>query len=150
MSAKTKMGSFVCIILCLGVVSLTITARALRAAAAGDDQPTIVAASAPALNSSRSLWRMSYVATKSSGAAQGPQGDKTVDQTRKNIQVLKGLPDSQLFLVMNFVAVSLGEQCNFCHVQEGRGGRNDFATDEKAPKKTARVMITMMNTRLQS
>ena len=30
-------------------------------------------------------------------------GDKPVEQVRKNIQVLKGLPDSQLFLVMNFV-----------------------------------------------
>ncbi|MDT5262578.1 MAG: hypothetical protein QOC61_1582, partial [Acidobacteriota bacterium] len=31
------------------------------------------------------------------GAAQGQQqGDKPVEQTRKNIQVLKGLPESQL------------------------------------------------------
>ncbi len=31
------------------------------------------------------------------------QGDKPVEQTRKNIQVLKGLPESQLFIVMNFI-----------------------------------------------
>ena len=41
-------------------------------------------------------------------APQPQQTDKTVDQTRKNIQVLKGLPDSQLFTVMNFIRSSLG------------------------------------------
>ena len=35
-------------------------------------------------------------------------GDKPVEQVRKNIQVLKGLPNSQLFLLMNFVGDSLG------------------------------------------
>ena len=37
---------------------------------------------------------------------QGAQAEKTIDQTRKNIQVLEGLPESQLFLLMNFVASS--------------------------------------------
>jgi hypothetical protein len=46
---------------------------------------------------------------------------------------------------MRGYTAGLGVQCNYCHIQEGRGGRNDFATDEKQPKKTARVMITMMN-----
>ncbi len=44
---------------------------------------------------------------------------------------------------MRGYAAGLGVMCNYCHVQEGQGGRNDFATDEKAPKKTARVMMTM-------
>ena len=92
---------------------------------------------------------MSYVAIKSSGAAQGPQGDKTGDQTRKNIQVLKGLPDSQLFLVMNFVAVSLGEQCNCCHVQQGKDPKTGFTkwvweSDDKPEKQTARRMMQMV------
>ena len=34
--------------------------------------------------------------------------------------------------------------CAYCHVAEGRGGRNDFAADEKTPKKTARVMMKMV------
>ena len=34
--------------------------------------------------------------------------DKPVEQVTKHIQVLKGLPDSQLFLLMNFVDDSLG------------------------------------------
>ena len=149
MSAKTKMSSFVCLILCLGVVCLAITDRTLRAVAAGDDQPTIVAASAPALNSSRSLWRMSYAATKSHGPTQGAQGEKTVDQSRKNIRVLKGLPDSQLFPVMNFVATSLGVKCNFCHVQQGKDPKTGFdiviwESDDKPEKQTARRMMQMV------
>ena len=41
-------------------------------------------------------------------------GDKPVEQVRKNIQVLKGLPDSLLFLLMNFVGDSLGVNCDHC------------------------------------
>src|ERR1044072_6540554 len=43
--------------------------------------------------------------------------DKPVEQVRKNIPVLKGLPDSQLFLLMNFVSDSLGVNCDHCHVK---------------------------------
>ena len=39
-----------------------------------------------------------------SASSQTP--DKPVEQVRKKIQVLKGLPDSQLFLLMNFVGDS--------------------------------------------
>ena len=41
------------------------------------------------------------------------RGDKPVEQVRKNIQVLKGLPDSQLFLVMNFVDNTFSVRNNF-------------------------------------
>src|ERR1700704_6128261 len=51
-------------------------------------------------------------------AAAAPQ-EKTVEQTRKNIQVLKGLPESQLGTVMNYIAVSMGRRCDFCHVNKG-------------------------------
>lgn len=74
-------------------------------------------------------------------ATAGPQ-EKTVDQTHKNIQVLKGLPDSQLGTVMNYMAVSMGRQCNFCHVRKG----NDWVweSDDKEEKQTARSMIKMV------
>jgi hypothetical protein len=80
-------------------------------------------------------------------AAQPPtvaaqSAEKTVDQVRKNIQVLKGLPDSQLIPVMNLMASSLGVRCTYCHVN--KEGQWDFATDEKAEKKTAREMIRMV------
>jgi len=64
----------------------------------------------------------------------------------QNLQVLpKDISREELIATMRGYTAGLGVQCNYCHVQEGRGGRNDMASDEKAPKKTARVMITMMN-----
>jgi hypothetical protein len=83
-------------------------------------------------------------------SAQGPpQGDKPVEQTRKNIQVLKGLPESQLFPEMNFIAASLGVQCGFCHVNTGKDPKTGqtnwvWESDEKEEKKTAREMMRMV------
>lgn len=149
MSGKTKMSSFVCVVLCLGVVvCLTITNRTVKVAAASERQDTRVVASPPSFNSSPSR-RSSDTATNIFARPQGAQAEKPVDQTRKNIQVLKGLPDSQLFLVMNFVAVSLGEQCNFCHVQQGKDPKTGFTkwvweSDDKPEKQTARRMMQMV------
>ena len=148
MSATTKMGSFLCIVLCLGVVvCLIITNRTVKVAAASDRQETKVVTSRPAFNSLLSC-RFSDNATNTF-VPQGAQAEKTVDQTRKNIQVLKGLPESQLFLVMNFVATSLGEQCNFCHVQQGKDPKTGFTkwvweSDDKPEKQTARLMMQMV------
>src|SRR5215813_5738343 len=80
---------------------------------------------------------------------QNPQADKPVEQTRKNIQVLKGLPESQLFLLMNFMAVSIGEKCDFCHVTNGKDpktGLTDWVwdSDEKPEKLTGRRMLQMV------
>src|SRR5262245_29537648 len=59
-----------------------------------------------------------------------------------NLQVLpKDIPREQLLQTMQNFAAALGVQCNYCHVQEGRGGRNDMAADEKPTKKTARQMM---------
>jgi photosynthetic reaction center cytochrome c subunit len=75
------------------------------------------------------------------------QGDKPVEQTRKNIQVLKGLPESQLFPEMNYISASLGVQCGFCHVSNGKDaqGRTNWVweSDDKEEKKTARDMMRM-------
>ncbi len=75
--------------------------------------------------------------------SQAGQQDKLVDQTRKNIQVLKGLPDSQLFLVMNFMRASLGVSCAYCHVNSG-GDKWEWEKDDKPTKNTARRMIKMV------
>jgi hypothetical protein len=77
-----------------------------------------------------------------------PQG-QTVEQTRKNIQVLKGLPESQLYSLMNFVAVSLGERCEFCHVTKGKDPKTGFTnwvweSDEKPEKLAGRRMMQMV------
>lgn len=63
---------------------------------------------------------------------------KTTDQAYKNIQVLKDLPADQLIPAMQFVASSLGVECEFCHVESA------FDKDEKKPKQTARKMMRMM------
>lgn len=73
--------------------------------------------------------------------AAAPQ-DKPVEQTRKNIKVLTGLPDSQLIPVMNFMSASLGRRCNFCHITDK--GRDGYALDDKPEKNTARQMIKMV------
>ena len=56
----------------------------------------------------------------------------------KNLQVLKDVSPDQLQLTMQYIAASLGVQCNFCHVQ----GQNDL--DDKPTKRTAREMMKMV------
>ena len=65
--------------------------------------------------------------------------DKPVETVRKNIQVLKGMPDSQLFPVMNLMSTALGVRCNFCHIAEN----GKYQLDDKPAKATARQMIQM-------
>ena len=76
------------------------------------------------------------------GAVTVEPQDKPVEQVRKNIKVLTGLPDSQLIPVMNFMSASLGRRCNFCHITDK--GRDGFALDDKPEKNTAREMIKMV------
>ena len=80
--------------------------------------------------------------------AQTQSADKPVEQVRKNIQVLRGLPDSQLFLVMNFIGDSLGVNCDYCHV---RGDKNPqtgeynwfWEKDDKMMKLVGREQMRM-------
>jgi photosynthetic reaction center cytochrome c subunit len=76
-------------------------------------------------------------------SAQRPAGPSPEDsanpaeQVFKNIQVLKGTPANQVVPSMQFIANSLGVECDFCHV------RGAFEKDDKKPKQTARQMIQM-------
>src|ERR1700689_2831448 len=85
-----------------------------------------------------------------SGAAQTmsgggpPQGTaaagtpvKLAPEVFKNIQVLKDLPADQLQPSMQFIAASLGVQCDFCHV------RGADEKDDKQTKLAARHMMQM-------
>ena len=76
------------------------------------------------------------------------QDDQPVEQTRKNIQVLKGLPESQLFMLMNFVSDSLDVKCDYCHVKNGKnaqGGDNWlWDRDDKPAKLAGRRMMKMV------
>ena len=130
MPTKIRMIRFTCFTVFLSaMVCLAITSRTSNVAASGDEQQT---------RSARKFSR-----------AWQAQAGRTVDQTGKNIQVLKGLPESQLFLVMNFVATSLGVQCSFCHVQQGKDPTTGttkwlWESDDKPPKQTARRMMQMV------
>lgn len=83
-------------------------------------------------------------------AAPQGAGDKPVEQTRKNIQVLKGLPTSQLFPLMNFIGASLGVSCEYCHVKQGKNAEGldnwIWESDDKQTKQTARRMMQMVLT----
>jgi len=70
------------------------------------------------------------------GAPAGP-GGRGGFQLR-NVQILKDVPPDQFQLVMQYVAASLGVQCNYCHVM------GDNASDDKDTKKTARKMMQMV------
>ena len=85
-----------------------------------------------------------FVVVINQTSAQNPTApaEKAADQVYKNIQVFKGLPESQFLPVMNFMNASLGVSCDFCHVN--KGGNWDYVSDEKAGKKTARKMIGMV------
>jgi photosynthetic reaction center cytochrome c subunit len=87
-------------------------------------------------------WRAKTAYTQSTA-------DKPVEQVRKNIQVLKGLPDSQLFLLMNFVGDSLGVNCDHCHVKGEKNPQTGEDTwlwerDDKKEKAVGRNMMRMV------
>jgi len=85
-------------------------------------------------------------ASASTFAVQVQNPDQPIEQTRKNIQVLKGLPESQLFLLMNFMAASIGVKCDYCHVRKGEkyfDGNWVWESDEKPQKLIGRRMIKM-------
>jgi photosynthetic reaction center cytochrome c subunit len=67
-----------------------------------------------------------------------PPGSEKAEEHYKNIQALKGIPADQLIPGMQFIAASLGVECQFCHVE------GDFQKDDKKTKRTARKMMEMM------
>ncbi len=88
----------------------------------------------------RNIGFLCTIAAAAMGVALGqtaPAGGKTAAQVFKNIQTLKDVPADQLMPAMQFISVSLGVECEFCHVP----GKMDL--DEKRPKQTARDMIAM-------
>lgn len=88
------------------------------------------------------VCRLARAQTGAPAAAphQGPSAapGKTAGEAFKNIQVLKDVPADQWQPTMQFIAASLGVECEHCHV-----GR-EFEKDDKQAKQTARKMIQMM------
>jgi photosynthetic reaction center cytochrome c subunit len=67
-----------------------------------------------------------------------PPRPKLAEEEYKNIQALKGIAAEQVIPSMQFIAASLGVECQYCHVEHA------FEKDDKKPKVTARKMINMM------
>jgi photosynthetic reaction center cytochrome c subunit len=63
---------------------------------------------------------------------------KLAEEQFKNIQTLKGIPAEQIIPSMQFIADSLGVECEYCHI------RGSMEKDDKKPKMTARKMMAMM------
>jgi len=104
--------------------ALTITALAIVAVHAGKPAQGLVIDSSERANSE---------------AAQ--QAEPPAEQLSKNIQVLKGLPASQMLTVMHLMRTALGVRCDYCHITE----TGKFWMDDKPPKQVARRMITMVS-----
>ena len=83
-----------------------------------------------------SIWAL--VCSTALSQERTPQPEEPAEQVYKNIQVFKGLPNSQLMSVMFFMEGSLQVNCGHCHVWE------DFSKDDKPAKQTARKMILMV------
>ena len=63
---------------------------------------------------------------------------KLAEEEYKNIQALKGIPAEQVIPSMQFIAASLGVECEYCHVP------HQMDKDDKKTTVTARKMINMM------
>ena len=63
--------------------------------------------------------------------------EATASARFKNVQILKDVPASQFLDSMRSFSMSLGVECDYCHVP------NNFAADDKPAKGMARKMLTM-------
>jgi len=71
-------------------------------------------------------------------AVAAPAAPKRAEEEYKNIQALKGIAADQVIPSMQFIAASLGVECEYCHVLHAN------EKDDKKTKLTARKMINMM------
>ena len=82
-------------------------------------------------------------------AQQSPAAPATVGATRPNVQVIKDLPESQLFPVMNAIADSLNVTCEYCHVRSTPNANTVVGgwlwdRDDKPTKAVAKRMLRMV------
>jgi photosynthetic reaction center cytochrome c subunit len=94
---------------------------------------TLVVATAAALISS-GLVRLSP--DISGQVPNSPEHSELAEQVFKNIQIFKGVRAREIDGAMDFMAASLGVNCDYCHTSQ-------FESDEKPSKNTARAMIQM-------
>ena len=94
-----------------------------------------------AFSFSYSMAPQRVVASPYGQEAPNQTAEQTMEQKYKNIQVLKGLPATQMRPMMNYISASLGVNCAFCHVKTG--DQWEFDKDDNNHKKIARRMIQM-------
>lgn len=98
---------------------------------------------APGLAACAAILLTATLATAQAPAGQPSAGQAPAAPT--NLQVLpKDIAQPQLLQTMQGIAQGLGVECNYCHVREGAGGRNDMAADDKPTKRTARQMLLLV------
>ena len=72
------------------------------------------------------------------GAILGQETPAFPDAPYENLQILTGAPPDQLEQIMGAIALSLGVECEYCHVA------GNWASDEREAKGTAREMMRML------
>ena len=77
-----------------------------------------------------------------SAAAQGPQPGQKAGDFFKNVQILKEIPANLMQPTMQFIEISLGVHCNYCHDDDN----TKRELDVKPTKARAREMLRMVNT----
>jgi Photosynthetic reaction centre cytochrome C subunit len=85
--------------------------------------------------------QQTIVLTRQPDDAGGPlrQPEATAGQRFKNVKMLGDMPASRFLDTMTVFSASLGQHCEFCHVER------DFVSDDKEQKMVARHMIEMTN-----
>ncbi len=77
----------------------------------------------------------------------GPAASQEQEEGFKNLKVFpQDIGHDQLIGAMRSFSNALGVGCDYCHVETEKDGRreHDFASDEKATKRTARDMLRMV------
>ncbi|MEP7218669.1 MAG: c-type cytochrome [Bacteroidota bacterium] len=88
-------------------------------------------------NSSLTIRPASYLLPDPLPEDTTDRGSLPAEKVYKNIQTLRGISARELLGTMTFMSGALGVRCGFCHAHD------DFSSDEKPEKKTARSMILM-------
>jgi photosynthetic reaction center cytochrome c subunit len=124
---------------------LVSTADDLHKSTVGSSQTVAIArASGSAASTPRVKAALSNPLSPDAQAEPADRESQPAEQVYKNIQVLKGIPKSQLDGAMNFIANSLGVNCNHCHLEGTKLGNWPWEADDKPAKQTARKMIQMV------
>jgi hypothetical protein len=99
------------------------------------------------------FWSVLSLSLLAAAAAQSAaQQPGSAGATRPKLEVLKSLPEAQLFPLMNLVSTSLGVHCDHCHVQAtpdysrtpSNAGGWVWDRDDKESKRRARDMMKMV------